>query len=145
MSFHTAVKPQVSKCVKMHVGKNSGECPTLKVHKQDMADVTEIKYLGEVVTADGRNTRNIQEKTQKGTVLIFQIQKTIKSIGFGTYTPEIALLLRNSILVNGMLTNAEVFYNFTLKETEEFEKVDRLFFQKVLSVPVSTPKIAVYL
>ena len=145
LSFHTAVKPQVSKCVKMHVGKNSGECPTLKVHKQDMADVTEIKYLGEVVTADGRNTRNIQEKTQKGTVLIFQIQKTIKSIGFGTYTPEIALLLRNSILVNGMLTNAEVFYNFTLKETEEFEKVDRLFFQKVLSVPVSTPKIAVYL
>ena len=47
LSFHTAVKPQVSKCVKMHVGKNSGECPTLKVHKQDMADVTEIKYLGE--------------------------------------------------------------------------------------------------
>ena len=70
--------------------------------------------------------------------MIFQIQKTIKSIGFGTYTPEIALLLRNSILVNGMLTNAEVFYNFTLKETEEFEKVDRLFFQKVICTGLNT-------
>ena len=145
LSFHTAVKPQISKCVKMHVGKPNSECPTLKVHHQDMTEVTEVKYLGEVVMASGKNTRNFQEKIQKGTVLVFQILKIIKSVGFGSFTPEIALLLRNSILVNGMLTNTEVCYNFTTKDAEDFEKVDRLFFQKVLSVPASTPKIAVYL
>ena len=56
-----------------------------------------------------------------------KVMKLVKNVGLGTFTVEIALLLRNTVFINGMLTNAEVWYNFTKVEVEEFEKVDRSF------------------
>ena len=40
------------------------------------------------------------------------------------------MLLRNSMLINGTLTNAEVWYNFSQNEIKEFEQLDQLFFSK---------------
>ena len=49
------------------------------------------------------------------------------------------------MLINGTLTNAEIWYNFTESEIEEFEALDRLFFRRLLQVPVSTPCESYYL
>ena len=119
-----------SKCVKMHVGRPRSSCPNLKVHDNLMNDVTEISYLGDTVTADGRNVKNIRERTKKGTILVFQVKEILETIKLGTYTPEIAVLLRNTVLINGMMTNAEIWYNLTNTQVIGFEKVDLLLFQK---------------
>ena len=71
--------------------------------------------------------------------------KIIHKTSFGTSTVEIALLLRESILINGMLTNAEIWHNLTQAETDDLDKIDRLFFQKLCRVPISTPKPTFYL
>ena len=55
------------------------------------------------------------------------------------------MLLRNSMLINGIMTNAEVWYNFTKNEIQEFENLDKLFFGRLLGVPKSTPTEAFYL
>ena len=77
--------------------------------------------------------------------MIAQIMKILQKISFGTATVEIALLLRESIFLNGMLTNAEIWHNFTVSEMEELEKIDRLFLSKILRVPLTIPKPAFYL
>ena len=66
-------------------------------------------------------------------------------MNLGSYTLETALLLRNSVLLNGMLTNTEVWYHLGSSETEVLEKIDRNFFLKVLGLPHSVPKAALYL
>ena len=43
------------------------------------------------------------------------------------------------MLINGTMTNAEVWYNFCDSEVREFENFDKLFFKKLLGVPNSTP------
>ena len=58
---------------------------------------------------------------------------------------EIALVLRESMFVNGILFNAEVWYGLTKSELAEFEKLDRLLLRRILQVPVSTPQESFYL
>ena len=145
LSFHTTTGSINSKYLQMHVGKPKAECPQLKVHGYDMQKVSNVTYLGDKVSADARNTKNIQDRVKKGISIVEQIMKIIHKMSFGTSTVEIALLLRKSILINGMLTNAEIWHNLTQAETDDLDKIDRLFFQKLCRVPISTPKPAFYL
>ena len=145
LTFHTAGDNKSSKCVRMHVGKKLHPCPPLKVHENNMDDVTEITYLGDKISADGKNSINVQDRTRKGVGLVCQILKIINSMNLGSFTIEIVLLLRNSILINGMLTNAEVWFDLKKSELEAFEKVDLMLFHKVLRVPHTVPAVGIYL
>ena len=129
----------------MNVGKRNDLCPTLKVHGSIIQEVTEDTYLGDILSCDGKNTKNISERISKGLGIISQIFNLLDRISFGPYLIETAVLLRNSMLVNGTLTNAEIWYNFSKSEIHEFEKLDTLFFSKLLEVPGSTPNEAFFL
>ena len=43
------------------------------------------------------------------------------------------------------MTYAEIWYNFSKNEIEEFESLDMLFFRRLLEVPITTPNEAYYL
>ena len=53
--------------------------------------------------------------------------------------------MRESMLVNGILTNSETWYNLLKTEVKELEEVDKLFLRKILTVPESTPGEAFFL
>ena len=102
-----------------------------------MQKVSNVKYLGHKLSADARNTKNIQDRVKKGISIVGQIMKIIHKTSFGTSTVEIAPLSRESILINGILTNAEIWHNLTQAETEDLDKIDRL--------PISTPNPSFHL
>ena len=77
--------------------------------------------------------------------MIANILNLLDVINFGPFYFEIAVLLRNSMLINGTMTNAEVWYNFSTSEIQEYENLDKIFFGKILGVPRSTPSEAYYL
>ena len=107
LRFHVKNEKGKSKCVKMHVGRKHAFCPTLQVHGTDMPEVTEETYLGDLLSADGKNSKNIKSRISKGIGIINQIISLMERISFGPYLFEIAMLLRDSMLVNGTTTNAE--------------------------------------
>ena len=129
----------------MHVGKHSDFCPTLKVHGTVLNEVSEELYLGDLLSSDGKNTKNIRNRISKGIGLISQIFNLLESASFGPHYFEIAMLLRESILVNGVTTNAEVWHNINESEIEEFNNLDKLFFHRLLGVLKSTPIESFYL
>ena len=129
----------------MHVGPPNSLCPELKVHDSIMKLVSEDTYLGDVVRADGRNSSNVQQRVSKGIGLISQIMRILETISFGKSYFQIALRLREAIFLNGILTNSEIWYGLTRSEIEELESVDRLLLRRILSLPISTPKEALYL
>ena len=58
---------------------------------------------------------------------------------------EIAANLRISILLNGMLTNCEIWYGLPQNEVSQMEEVDRLLIRQVFSVASTCPMEALYL
>ena len=145
LRFHTADKNGKSKCVKMHIGKHSDFCPTLKVHGTIMPEVTEEMYLGDLLSADGKNTKNVKNRISKGIGIVSQIVDLLESTCFGPHYFKIAMLLRESMLVNGITTNVEVWHSVLENEIEELQNIDKLLFRRLLSVPKSTPIESFYL
>ena len=120
-------------------------CPVLKVHESEMKSVEYDTYLGDIISKDGKNTRNIQNRIAKGVGKITQIMNILNTICLGEYYMETAILMRESIFINGILTNAEVWYNLTKEEIKQIEDLDLTLLRKLLNVPYSTPKEAFYL
>ena len=106
LRFHTADAKGRSKCHKLHIGKLTRVCPALKVHGTAMLEVKDDVYLGDILSCDGKNTKNIKSRVSKGLGIIANIFNLLDTISFGSHHYEIAVLLRNSMLINGILTNA---------------------------------------
>ena len=145
LRFHVPDNNGKSKCHKLHIGKGTNTCPQLKVHGSVMEAVQEDMYLGDIISSDGKNKKNVEKRISKGLGIITQIMNLLEIISFGSHYIEIALLLRESMFINGILFNAEVWYGFTSTEIGEFEKLDRLLLRRILGAPVSTPQEALYL
>ena len=69
----------MEKCQNLHIGKTMSSCPTLKVHNEDMTKSNETKYLGDWITIDGLNHKNIKERENKGIGMVIQVRGAIKN------------------------------------------------------------------
>ena len=95
-------------CHKMHIGRKQETCPVLKVHDTIMEEVTEDTYLGDIISSDGKNSKNLEHRISKGIGIISQIMHILESVSLGEHYIDIAMLLRESMFLNGVLTNAEI-------------------------------------
>ena len=50
----------------------------------------------------------------------------LETVTFGVKYFEIAVMLREALLINGMLTNSEVWYVLKRSEIDQLEEVDKL-------------------
>ena len=145
LKFHVPDKTGKSKCHTMHIGKAKQECTPLKVHGTPMERVKSDTYLGDVLSHDGKNKLNVETRVSKGLGIVSQIMDILKCVSFGTHYFEIAATLRESVLINGMLTNCEIWYGLTEMEIGQLEEVDRLLLRQIFNVAGSCPMEALYL
>ena len=115
------------------------------VGEEVMEEKSEEKYLGDVISNDGRNLKNIKVRVAKGKGIVNNIMTYLEGIPFGKIYFQIAVILRNSLLVSSMLFNSEAWYNVTNAELELLETVDLLLLRRILKAPDSTPKEMLYL
>ena len=85
LRFHVPDKNGKSKCHKIHVGRNHDSCPVLKVHDTVMEDVSHDTYLGDIVSADGKNTLNVKKMIGKGLGIITQIVNLLEFVSLGEF------------------------------------------------------------
>ena len=158
----------VSKCHKMHVGKKSIVCPDLYVDKWELKktdtfdneeenfvdeekgdeklDTTENeKYLGDIISSDGRNKKNVMARRSKGVGIVKQVMEILDGTCYGPFIFEVGQILRNSLLVNGILTNSESWYGIKDEEIDHLEQVDEMLLRKFLEVGAGCPKEMLYL
>ena len=160
----------VDKCFKMHVGKTCIKeiCPDLHVDEWKMKHVEEIetgtmrieeefsgphemkeaqeeKYLGDIVSGDGKNYKNMISRRNKGTGIINGIMTKLEDVCFGKHYFEVAVIWRNSYLISSLLTNAEAWYGVSQSDINILEKVDESLLRRILEAPVSTPIEMLYL
>ena len=126
------------KCVYMHVGPNDGKCPELKTHEDEMKNVQNQTYLGDIISNLGNNSNNIKSRVTKGFAAISQIKSLVKSVGFGRFDIPTGLLMRETIFGSKMLLNAEVWHSVTKSQIEELEILDRNLLRQILDAHSKT-------
>ena len=129
----------------MHIGKQNSECPELKVHGYTMEQVSSDTFLGDIISSDGKNKLNIESRVAKGLGIVSQIMDMLKTVSFGEHYFKMALSYRESMLINGVLTNCESWYGLSETEVEQLEEVDKLLLRQVFAVASTCPIEALYL
>ena len=122
-----------NKCVKIHIGKKCGECDKLFVHNKVMKESHQVKYLGDVVHEDGRSRITILERVNRGWAICGQIFGFLKDIPIGNLRVQIALELRQSWLIDGILFNSEVWYGMKDIDIASFVIIDQYLIRGLLN------------
>ena len=82
--------------------------------EEEMTNITEKKYLGVKISCDGKNyKKNIKEKMNKALGNVNKIIPTQNERPYGRHIFKAFKLMRESLLLGGMLTNAESWINVT--------------------------------
>ena len=144
LKFHRPDKDGKTKCHVIHVGPKNPLCPQLQVHGTPMKKVTEDTYLGDIISEDGKHTKTLQSRISRGLGIINQIMNVLKNVSFGKHFFKIAILLRDSLFLNGILTNMDIWYSFGKKQVKQLEDLDLILLRKFLNTPFSVPSEAVY-
>ena len=71
------------------------------------------KYLGDIISVDGKNIKKIAARVSKAQGIIKQLKNIFEEMIFGNFIIEVAIILRNSIFINGIMTNLEASYGLT--------------------------------
>ena len=78
--------------------------------------------------------------------MVTQIENILETVSLGEHYFDIALLLRESLLINSMLSSVEIMYGLKASYYQDLESVDKLLLRKViLKTKVSTPYESLFL
>ena len=124
-----------SKCHVMHIGKNIDEYKKMEFFvdewkmketenrtthtidrievfngEEEINETNNEKYLGQIISSDGTNVKNVQNRANKGRGLVKKIETTLRNTPGGKYLFELAVIMRNAILISSILSCSEVWY-----------------------------------
>ena len=133
------------KCKKLHFGKENIMCPKLKVHNSVMKTSNCEKYLGNVITTDMNNKKMIETRVNMGIGINAQIMSLLNDISLGHHFFKIGKILREAILINGILFSGNAWYNITESNLRSLEQVDESLLRQILNAHSKTPLEALYL
>ena len=72
--------------------------------------------------------------------IVTKIMNILEGIPFGKLYFEVAMLLRNTLLVSSLLCNSEAWFHLTNSELDLLETVDLMLLRSLLKAPKSTSK-----
>ena len=133
------------KCTRIHIGKEHKNCPELKVHEHIMKETESEKYLGDVIQKTGNIQATINKRKDKGTGIVAEILSIINEIPLGRHRVDVALRLREAMLLNGILYNSEAWHGMTDAHIATLESLDLSLLRGILNAHAKTTKEFLYL
>ena len=82
--------------------------------------VKDKKYLGDVISSNGTNRANIKQRTNKAHGNVNRIVTTLNERPYGKHFIKADKVMRESVLLGGLLTNGWI--NVLKKDIEDLEK-----------------------
>ena len=95
-------------------------------------------YLGDIISANGTHTENVKNRSNKGLGIINQIMQILESTYFGKYHHEVAMVLRESLLLSSILLNSEAWVNYNDKDVRILEQCGEILLGKLLDSDSNT-------
>ena len=123
----------------------SNPVPTLFINGEEIAEVSSIKYLGDIFNALGNNDDLVADRIKRGTAAMVSITGFMRETTLGPHTLSVYLLLHNAIFLPSMLFNAEAWSNITGKHIKELTTIQLRFLKKIMSVRPAVSNAFVFL
>lgn len=132
----------IDKCAVMEAGNHREVKESWKMGNEEVKHRTSYKYLGEIVSRNGKNQENIEERSKKvktSTKCITTIskQEIMRKIEVNT-----TLKLHETITIPILLHNAET-WKLTKTEELKLERIELWSLKRILNLPRTTPSAAV--
>ena len=131
-----------SKCQVMQIGKKVKVPDEWPLGEKNIKNTTSYKYLGDTITNDNKNKRNLELKENKIQATIRQINTTAASDVMRGVESQVLLILFEKCIMTSFLNNCE---SWTLSKVEE-EQIDRIgvkSMKRLFNLPTTTPSAAV--
>ena len=90
----------------------------------EIEDVESEKYIGDIISNNGKNLITIKSRPAKAKGMINSIMKMLYDDILGDYF-EMAVLFRNSLLLSSLLCNPETWINVTNVEMKMLERAEK--------------------
>ena len=129
------------KCKVLEIGRHKNPKKQWSLGEKTIDGAKEYKYLGDVITRNGTNTRNLDERRQK----VLKTMRAVKSCSNDEVMKEIQneaiLRLHEMVVIPTLLNNAE---SWTLTKTEELicNRIEAFALKKTLGLPLTFPTVA---
>ena len=98
-----------------------------------MKNVSEKKYLADLISCDLKNDKNRKDRLGKDTGNVNKILSTLSERPNGKHLFKAAKFMREGLSINSLLTNSESLVNVLKKDVENLEKCDTSLQRKILS------------
>ena len=95
-----------------------------------MATVFKDKYLGDILSSDGSNDATLKDRKGKAIGCLNNIISILDTISFGHHYFKILITLRESMFINCVLTNSEVWFGLRESDLRDIEDIDRTLLRK---------------
>ena len=110
-----------------------------------MKEVDHDVYLGDIISADGKNYKTIKDRVGRGIGKISDILNILEKVTLGEHFFKTAILLRESMFLNSVLSSSEIWYGLSKTNIQDLEDLDASLLRKILNAPISVPIEALYL
>ena len=95
--------------------------------EEGIKEIDYTKYLGQIISKDGTNVKNIVNRANKG----IGFDTTLQNTPGGRYNFELSVVMRNAVLISSIISCSEVWYRITEWENRKLEQIDEMLLRKI--------------
>ena len=131
-----------SKCKTMTIGNSRNKKKEWKLGGEEIGACQEYKYLGDIISLDGKNTSNLKERKNKVNVAVRSILTCCSSGVMQRMATKVAMHLYETEIVSALLYNAETW---TLNNMEKkfLDQIELQAWKKLIGLPNTTPSAGI--
>ena len=132
----------LDKCKMMQIGKKANAPEEWKLGDKFIGNTTSYKYLGDVVTSDGKNSKNILSRENKVYALVRKINTTASSDIMRGIETSVILDLYHVYIIPCLLNNAESWM-LSKKEEDQLDIIGIRAVKRLFSLPYTSPNASI--
>ena len=130
------------KCQVIKIGKHDANTKReWKLGDTPISEGYEYRYLGDIITGDGKNKANIEARKNKVNASTITINTIASGEILNKMETSVLIELREKVNVAGLLTNAEAWV-LNKSELNELEKVETQSIKHLFDLPIHIPTVA---
>ena len=126
----------------MHVGKKKDIPENWNLGEESIGITTNYKYLGDVITSDGKNEKNIIARENMVNGIVRSINTTASSDVMRGIETNVILNLYNTKIIPCLLNNAES-WTLSTKEEKQLDTIGIRTIKRLFGLPTRSPNVSI--
>ena len=132
----------LDKCKMMTIGKKTKILEEWQLGNQVIGNASSYKYLGDEITSDGKNEKNILSRENKTNALVRKINTTASSDVMYGIESKVILNLYDVYVIPSLLNNAESWF-LTIKEEKQLDTIGIRVIKRLFNLPTTSPNVSI--